>query len=275
MLRHAKRARNVLNDSGESTVSFVRSLLLRDGGFRGRGPQSDLYYTVFALEALLVLDADPPLDKIENYLLSFGNGESLDLVHLACLGRCWADLPGGEPPAVVRRAITARIESCRLGSGGYGSFPGNGDGSIYNGFLALGAYQDLGQPLPEPALLVRSTLPGPDDPTPLLSGAVILLEELGAPVPGEWTERLFSRFLDTGGFAALPGLPVADLLSTASALHALRRAGSSLERIKAPCLEFILSLRGDAGGFRGLSVDDRADAEYTFYGLLAAGHLAE
>jgi len=44
--------------------------------------------------------------------------------------------------------------------------------------------------------------------------------------------------------------------------------------LRGPCLDFVESLRTDAGGYRGLALDEEADAEYTFYALLALGHLA-
>jgi hypothetical protein len=40
------------------------------------------------------------------------------------------------------------------------------------------------------------------------------------------------------------------------------------------CLDFIDSLWTNKGGFHGHWADDDLDAEYTFYGLLALGHLA-
>ncbi len=274
MLRFASRARTVLGDSGESAVAFVRSAQNEDGGFRGRGERSDLYYTFFALETLHAMGADLPAKETERFLLHFECGESLDLVHLACLCRCWAGLPGREPPDGFREAAAARIESCRLQSGDYDSTPDDGNGSIYNGFLALGAYQDLGEPLPAPSRLIEATTVCGDDPTPLLAGGVILLEELGGALPALWPDWLLSRHLEEGGFSALPGLPLPDLLSTATALHALARSGSSLDRLRPHCLDFVLSLESESGGFCGTPGDDTADPEYTFYGLLAAGHLA-
>ncbi len=65
-----------------------------------------------------------------------------------------------------------------------------------------------------------------------------------------------------------------DLLSTATALHALGSAGASLDRVREPCIEFIDSLWSPRGGFRGHALEDTLDSEYTFYALLALGHLS-
>ena len=40
------------------------------------------------------------------------------------------------------------------------------------------------------------------------------------------------------------------------------------------CLDFVDSLWSAEGGFHGHWADDHLDAEYTFYGLLALGHLS-
>jgi hypothetical protein len=72
----------------------------------------------------------------------------------------------------------------------------------------------------------------------------------------------------SGGFCATPGLPVADILSTATALFVLRCYG--LE----PCinpLPFIEAHWLDSGGFAPTILDETSDIEYTFYGLLALG----
>jgi hypothetical protein len=64
------------------------------------------------------------------------------------------------------------------------------------------------------------------------------------------------------------------LLSTAVALHALSNHPEAIARVKEPCLDFIDSLWSAAGGFHGNWADDTLDPEYTYYGLLALGHLA-
>jgi hypothetical protein len=77
-----------------------------------------------------------------------------------------------------------------------------------------------------------------------------------------------------GGFFANPDAPVPDLLSTATALHALRSLHAPLDAIREDCLDFVDSLWTSQGAFYGTWVDDTPDCEYTYYGLLALGHLA-
>ena len=90
MLQVARLSRAALGDSADLVESFIRSQINADGGFQNRAGESDLYYTVFGLESLIALQAEPPIERITKYLGRFGDGDSLDFVHLACLGRCWA-----------------------------------------------------------------------------------------------------------------------------------------------------------------------------------------
>jgi hypothetical protein len=64
-----------------------------------------------------------------------------------------------------------------------------------------------------------------------------------------------------------------DLLSTATALHALAILQVPLAPIHDSCLDFIDTLWTNRGGFYGSWADDTLDCEYTYYGLLALGHL--
>jgi prenyltransferase beta subunit len=65
-----------------------------------------------------------------------------------------------------------------------------------------------------------------------------------------------------------------DLLSTAVALHALSGLEVDLSSVREHCLDFIDTLWTNDGSFHGNWTDEILDTEYTFYGLLALGHLA-
>ena len=71
----------------------------------------------------------------------------------------------------------------------------------------------------------------------------------------------------------LPGAPIPDLLSTATALHALAGMQVPLAGLREPCLDFVDSLWTNRGGFYGHWSDDAIDTEYTYYALLSIGHL--
>ncbi len=77
----------------------------------------------------------------------------------------------------------------------------------------------------------------------------------------------------SGGWCAHPLLPAADLLSTGTALFALRWAGADLGACREGALDFLDALWDRRGAFRGHLADDDVDCEYTFYALLALGAL--
>ena len=68
--------------------------------------------------------------------------------------------------------------------------------------------------------------------------------------------------------------PMPDLLSTAVALHALDGLQTDYRPYKEMCLDYIDTLWSAEGGFHGNWSDDVLDCEYTYYGLLALGHLS-
>ncbi len=106
------------------------------------------------------------------------------------------------------------------------------------------------------------------------AAAVTVLRQLSAPIPSKVGDWLLARCHPQGGFLAAPQAPIPDLLSTATALHALAGLQVSYESVKEKCLDFIDSLWTNEGAFHGHWSDGALDCEYTFYGLLALGHLS-
>jgi hypothetical protein len=98
--------------------------------------------------------------------------------------------------------------------------------------------------------------------------------ELGHPAPNGSLPWLIQRCSRQSGFAAAPLVPVPDLLSTATALHALSQFNSLPPEITDRCLDFVIGLWDESGGFVGHALDRTPDCEYTFYALLALGNLA-
>lgn len=287
MLQVARLSPKLLGESRDLCVDFLLSQHHPDGGFQDRSGNSDLYYTVFGTEGLIALRADLPAARIAGYLRSFGAGEELDFVHLTCLARCWAALPSPYRAEVPRASLLARLESFRSRDGGYDATPDAERGTVYGCFLALGAYQDLGEPLPDPSgvLACIESLRAEDGGfanqaempvglTPPTAAAATLLRQFEQPRRPELGEWLLSRHHAEGGFFATPLAPIPDLLSTATALHALAGMHVSLESIKEPCLDFLDTLWSSKGAFYGTWADDELDCEYTYYALLCLGHLS-
>ena len=284
MLQVARLSPTLLGDAADLTADFLFSRLNPDGGFQDRGGASDLYYTVFGLEALTALRRDLPVAEVRRFLEGRDPAE-LDFVHAACLARCWADVgAAGDAPAA---ALLQRLEAFRTPDGGYSPAADAAHGTAYGCFLALGAHEDLGAALAEPGRLLDclaalraadggyGNQPGaPAGQTPATAAAVTVQRRLSRPADGEAAAWLRARHVADGGFRASPAAPIPDLLSTATALHALAGAHAPLEPIRESCLDFVDSLWSNSGGFYGSWGDDAQDCEYTFYALLALGHLS-
>lgn len=279
MLRLAAAGAERLPGGREPVVEFLLARRTDDGGFRGRGEASDLYYDAFAAQALAALGAECPA-RFPDRLRECGDGGSLDLVHLAALIRCRSivDPPAGRKLEAMRR----RVEAFRADDGGYADEPGADHGSAYGCFLALGALQDLGVELPDAdgvARCIDSLRSGGgyvNDPTlpvamaPSTAAAVVALTRLGRVVDPETLDWLLSLHRSGGGIAAAEGIEEPDLLSTATAMTAVVTAGGDVSPVAEPCASFACELYAD-GGFRGNLRDHAADCEFTFYGLLALG----
>lgn len=295
MLQVARLAPQLLHDSSDLVRDFVLEQLSPEGGFKDREGEPDLYYTVFGIECLIALRAELPVERVAPYLESFGDGGApagkdaeLDLVHLSCLARSLASLTDGNVPEDKARIMTRRLDRFRSADGGYKSDPESESGTVYSCFLAVGAYQDLGAPDAVDAggigefLRSMETADGgyANDArldvgaTPATAAAIALQRNLDLPPRpgvGDW---LVTHCRKAGGFVATPKTPIPDLLSTATALHALAGLEYPLHEVKEPCLDFIDSLWTNRGAFYGHWAEETLDCEYTYYGLLALGHLS-
>ncbi|MCE5277703.1 MAG: prenyltransferase/squalene oxidase repeat-containing protein [Planctomycetaceae bacterium] len=301
-----RRGCTALDSSGmEAVKRFLPLFSTVDGGFGGSNSagqtSSDLYYTMFGYQCLEALDLhlyfglhSPGGHRLclEEYCKT-----NLDLTHLACLARCWISLAAMEhsqmPPGLADD-ILKRIESYRSADGGYAQTPASREGSAYDAFLAMGAYQDLRRPLPQSDQLAQAleqlaTAEGgftnssliPIANVPATAAAMIVLRHLGRPAERRHVEWLIRQCRIEGdfghrGFVAWEGAPQPDLLSTAVALHALKSANASLADVRQVCREFVyIACRHESGAFRSTWGDDAmVDVEYLYYGLLACGCLA-
>jgi prenyltransferase beta subunit len=284
----ARLAPRLLGESTDLVRAFLQRQLTEEGAGCDRSGRPDLYYTIFVLAGLQALDVPLPTDRIAAHLATHGEGAQLDFVHAGALARCWAALGPETIPPGLAEALLQRIEFFRKPDGGYEGDARLAHGTAYGAFVALGAYQDLGRTPPQPLRLIQglraletpdgawSNLPGAvTGATNATAGAITLLRHLGLPAPTRAADWLLRQAHPQGGFLAVPGAPLPDLLSTATCLHALasmdRRIPSGIHE---RCLDFLDTLWSAEGGFHGHWADDHLDAEYTFYGLLALGHLS-
>jgi Prenyltransferase and squalene oxidase repeat len=287
MLQVARLAPKALGEASDLVRSFLLSRLGDDGGFLDREDRPDIYYTVFGIEGLLALQADMPRQRIAAWLRGHGRGETMDFVHLCCLARCWSALDPKALSPEDRQAMVQRLETWHCPDGGYHPAAGRSQGSAYGCLLATAAYEDLGLALPDPdeirRCMDRLICPAggwtneaflPLANAPGTAAAMALYRRMGWPVPTLCSDWLLSCASPEGGFKAIPAAPIPDLLSTAVALHALSGAQIDFSKLKEPALDYIDTLWSAEGGFHGNWTDNVLDCEYTYYGLLALGHLS-
>ena len=287
MLQVAKLSPQLLGDATDLIREFLLTCRADAGGFADRDGESDLYYTVFGLDACKVLDVDVDPSHMDPLVERHGHGQDLDLVHFSCWVRAFTESTLYDPQKDHEGTPWRRhLASFRREDGGWASNPDEEKGSVYGTFLALGAHQDLGITLPDPAgtvdFVLRNALDdggyatSPDMPvatTPTTAAAAVMLRELGGEVHGKTVDWLRAQRHRQGGFLAAPGAPMPDLLSTAVALHALSALEQPPQDHAERTLDFVDTLWTNRGAFHGHWADDDVDCEYTFYGLLALGHL--
>jgi len=236
-----------------------------------------LYYTLFGVDGLLVLGEEPEREKLLSYLKGFGEGQDLDLVHLACLARCWTRLDEDSDGQSPLPHLLESLERMRR----------HAEPSIYSSFLVFISHEDAGVSLADPADFLRSwLLPSSwksgmqgnitqmvQETTTLMAAVLVMESALMGEVSKERSDWLLRRQCPSGGFLPHPGAPMPDLLSTAVAVYALRRTGMDHKINRRSCLGFVEAHWNEDGGFQASLIDSATDVEYTFYGLLALGAL--
>jgi prenyltransferase beta subunit len=283
MLQVARLGPKMLGDSADLVAAFVHGQWNADGGVRDRAGASDLYYAVFGLECLQALQRPTPGSMVD-WLRRFADGATLDFVHRCCLARAWAIVDREAAPAGLVEGVLAH----RSRDGGFAQRMGEEIGNAYAAYLGLGALQDLGAALP-PAVEVLASIEacrsrdggyanhpgGAMGSTPTTVAAVFVRHVYDArpePALGDWLD---AQRHGHGGFRANPQAPIPDLLSTATALHALACLGRApaAEQVERD-LDYLDTLWTNTGAFHGHWAEDVLDVEYTYYGLLALGHLS-
>lgn len=289
MLQVARLGPSVLGEEASNLIEkYIRSQQNDDGGFQDRDGHSDLYYTSFAIDALTALQVEIPEKSISAYLKSESEDlSSLDFVHLCCLARSSSALKEYRGKDCMHDVLD-RIEQFRTSDGGYNQIADHQTGSAYACFLAWGAYSDHGKTIPSEEGIIScldslfsddgawsNDVDFPVPNVPSTAAAVAVCRNMRRPITDTTTNWILSCYHPaSGGFLAFPDAPMPDLLTTAVALHTLDAMQAPFEAIRENCLDFIDSLWSAEGGFHGNWSDDQLDIEYTYYGLLALGHLA-
>jgi prenyltransferase beta subunit len=242
---------------------FVRSKHTISGGFADRAGNPDLYYTLFGYFVAEATGIEELFPSIRNYVGNQVEGNNIRGVHLHCAAILSSRLDGDNFRGdFFRRQIRSSWKANNKNQPSYHSFL-NLLSSYY-----MDDYAGIFRMSQQLESLKNNSLP-----CPALAAYLVLSKSFRKPTD-KIIKDLLAFYQGDGGFKAVPKAPVPDLLSTAVSLYALKFAGYDLRIIKPDCLNYIDSLFHE-GGFGGNSFDNEPDIEYTFYGLLALGSLAD
>jgi len=282
MIDLLRNAFEMLDEQGKAEVSsFIISQQNADGGFQDRGGRSDLYYSLFGG---LMLRAGSPLNPPMG---DFKEGVAKSSALLKGLKEFVGNQKEDSIPGFIERCCLIllqkdlkfgwkrRFRSFRLLSMSFWK-ERHSINLSYRGFVL---FLTLDAVLPFPGLLkfgvhklLKGTTVDTDSPCSEVAAKVFLLKMMNRECLSE--QKLLKSFAcESGGFKSFLHVSNADMLSTAVALFALDFAGSDLRLLKPACLEFIQENFVE-GAFLSGDGDQTKDLEYTFYGLLALGVLA-
>ena len=276
---------------------YILSRLMPEGGFAGREPGSDLYYTGFAVRGMAVLgglDLEVA-EKVAGYLKQQIRRQLTVIDLLSWLYSALVVQASGGEDVLSNTAenwpdrLAEMLEVFRAADGGYRKTEEGAAGSMYHSFLVVLCYELIGRPLPQPRKLLQFVFDRQCDDggfveiapmkrsgtNPTAAGAAILtiLGGLDDQVREDVHAFLKEVRSPEGGFLANSRIPFADGLSTFTGLLTAQDLGfhDLYDRVQVEA--FANSLEFPTGGFRGASWDEAADVEYTFYGLGILGLL--
>ncbi len=278
MVSLLRNALDVLDEQGQTEVfQFLKSQQNADGGFKDRGGRSDLYYSLFGMLLLKEGSLNPPkgdladdsseMLHLRQFITQQSSSKIPGFIEQCCLTLLQKELGINR----VSRAKTLLKLSRSFWKERY---------SINLSYRSFVLFLTLDAVLPFRGLLQRFSGKmlsrvevNEHSPCSEIAAKVFLLKMLGKDGSDE-QQLLISFASESGGFRAFRHLEQADLLSTAVALFALKNAGCDLRLLIPDCLDFIQQNYFN-GAFLSGDGDQTVDLEYTFYGLLALGTLAD
>jgi geranylgeranyl transferase type-2 subunit beta len=275
----------------ERHANYLRACQNDDGGFAGRDPASDLYYTGFGLRGLMLLGALTPdiADRAATYLRTRLGGDATvvdfhSLLYSAGIiqAASGADVLAEAPPDWPER-VANLLASFRSADGGFGKTPEAKAGSTYHTFLTALCYEMLGRELPDVETLVRFVRTRQRDdggfvevapmrrsgsnPTAAAVGVLKMNDALDEVTRRRVVEFLVGTQSSEGGIQANVVAPLADLLSTFTGCWTLAECDALNQLDLDAARQYVRSLERPEGGFHGGVWDGGFDVEYTFYGL--------
>ena len=308
MLKALETACNNLDNNAKSAISsFVISRKHPNGGFMGKSKLSDSYYSVFGYLLSYILELNLDLEHEKAHISSLQNNDT-DFVHAISIIKSdfllelinYKDkdnhnktfqslksasfLKGFKVKQILKRNYTLLkiIDSFRAKDNTYNHLSKNANtGSIYANYLYYSLFQELGVSSNR-FIDIQSALKKTDKEKEISNGTMnasniaaahLLFFETQGQTSICILRALKSLEHQNGGFVANTAVTIPDLLSTATALLALKYTKTDGIKNNNKILNFINLHWDHTGGFFGSAFDLISDIEYTFYALLCIGLL--
>lgn len=271
-------------------AAYVAAAQQADGGFAGRQGGSDAYYSGFALRSLVLLGAldDTTADRLAAFVQSLAGRRQplVDFLSGVTSAVMLEAFTGSDPFAAAgvdrEAAFRETVAAFRRPDGGYAK-SARGASSTYATFLIAWTGALMGLPRTEADGVLRflaerrrddggyaeaaALRQGGTNPTAAAVGLMRLAGVDEPPACSATAAFLRSMQDASGGFLAGAGAPVADLLSTHTALTALVELNAADAADLAAARALVETAESSQGGFRAGAWDDTVDVEYTYYGL--------
>lgn len=280
LLKTLQKGKKSLSREAQSRIAdFVSSQRTDEESFRDKRGKPDIYYTLFGWMLSYVLGIRLNKDKMTAYLAA-QDIEQMDLIHYAATIRCrqLCDLMAGGKSRFLLRSFSS-LDIKELND--FESVPHNDPQSPYSQYIWLSLLEDTGHQIKDKEKVLQSLsryqlsdggfsnlLNSGVASTNATVAALAVIGELEQYKMHPGMSYLKQLQQETGGFCAVQGSPLPDLLSTATSLFILRCYGSAPIYSAA---SFIEAHWLEMGGFSATILEESSDVEYTFYGLLALG----
>jgi len=259
----------LLDDSSREEIrDFIRSMQNPDGGFKNRAGDSDIYYSLFGYCLAEVFGEQHMLDKLKEFVILTRKEKAIGFIHSCCL-------------VILREKLETKRRRSASGSFFFLLRSYLKERHFINGsyrgfvlFLTLENFFRGSCRMKIAGNLMLSQSPVNEHSPCTEVAARLALNKLTGKNTAELQSRLMNFFDGNNGFKSFAHVKSGDMLSTATALFALKYSGADLRLITPGCLKFIQN-NFSGGAFFAGNGDLTVDPEYTFYGLLALGTLAK
>lgn len=240
---------------------FIEEKQHVSGGFVDRGEAPDLYYSMFGFFLSSALKLDTQLDLLKSFISEEKrkNHNPVETFSFMLIDSALSSVKYGVWKLIRESTVKG--------------YTANFAYQIFLLFLVADAGgKRMGILRFFMRIWIKFYNPRENVPCSMIAALTVAKKELGIKTKSEQLE-LIDYFDDECGFRAFTHAEVCDMLSTAVALFALRKTDFDLRLVASVCLNFIQG-NFEEGAFLSGDGDTTRDLEYTFYGLLALGCLA-